>query len=47
MPGAKREIAHFAFYSAGGSPVATRHDAFLEDLFQHRVMKSFSLLRGE
>jgi hypothetical protein len=47
VPGAKREIAHLAFDSAGISPVATRHNAFLKDLIEDGVMKGFSLRRGE
>jgi hypothetical protein len=47
VPRAKREIAHFAFDSAGISPIAARRDAFLQDLLQHGVMKGSSQRRGE
>jgi Transposase IS66 family len=43
----KRETGHLAFHAAGVSPVAARHNTFLEDFLQDGFMKGFPLARGE
>jgi hypothetical protein len=40
-------VAHFALHAAGRLPLTTGHDALVEDLLQHRLMKGGVVLRGE
>jgi len=47
LSGPERKIAHLAFDPAEIAAVAARHDAFLEYLAKHRLMKGSPLRRGE
>ena len=44
---AKREIAHLALDAPWDLPTAARYDSFFQYFSEHRLMKRFSLLRGE
>src|ERR1017187_2263098 len=43
----KREVAHLALDAPWHLATAARHDSFFQDLGEHRLMKRFSVLRGE
>ena len=47
MSRAERGIAHLALDAAEIAAVAARHDAFLEYLAKHRLMKGSPLRREE
>lgn len=44
---AERVVAHFAFYSAWIIARFSFGNALFENFIQHRLMKSFLVLRGE
>ena len=44
---AQRVVAHLTLHAARVDPVATRHNSLFKNLVQDRLVKGFSLPRGE